>query len=167
MRQEKRKEKVKYRMKKEQKEKGITLIALVITIIVMIILAGTTLSILFGENGVITKAKQAKSEYERAGRNEQIAIEELQNSLNNMGTGGSQPGQNTTDNETGGGTVDPTPSYSDIQIDYEPTTPRNTSTGNPINGVERGPIKVTIKYGETNLINSNRYQYKIGEENWE
>ena len=46
--------------------------ALVITIIVMLILAATTISVLFGENGIITKTKQAKSEYERAGQNEQL-----------------------------------------------------------------------------------------------
>ena len=37
--------------------KGITLIALVITIIVLLILAGVTISTLMGENGVITRSK--------------------------------------------------------------------------------------------------------------
>lgn len=35
--------------------KGITLIALVVTIIVLLLLAGITISLLFGQNGVITK----------------------------------------------------------------------------------------------------------------
>lgn len=42
------------------KESGITLIALVITIIILIILAGVSINILLGENGIITKAKEAK-----------------------------------------------------------------------------------------------------------
>lgn len=42
------------------REKGITLIALVITIIVLIILAGVSINLILGENGIITKAQQAK-----------------------------------------------------------------------------------------------------------
>lgn len=42
------------------KNKGITLIALVVTIIVLIILAGVSLALVFGENGMITKSKDAK-----------------------------------------------------------------------------------------------------------
>ena len=45
-----------------KKEKGITLIALVITIVVLIILAGVSISMLTGENGIITKAKESKEE---------------------------------------------------------------------------------------------------------
>ena len=48
-------------MKKDKrKEKGITLIALVITIIVLLILSGVTISALSGENGIITNAVKAK-----------------------------------------------------------------------------------------------------------
>ena len=39
---------------------GITLIALVITIIVLLLLAGVAIATLTGENGLITRAKQAK-----------------------------------------------------------------------------------------------------------
>ena len=42
-----------------KKEKGITLIALIITIIVMLILTGVTLSITLGDNGLVNKAKEA------------------------------------------------------------------------------------------------------------
>ena len=42
------------------KQKGITLIALVITIIVLIILAGISINLILGENGIITKATNAK-----------------------------------------------------------------------------------------------------------
>ena len=45
---------------KERREKGITLIALVITIIVLIVLAGIAISMTVGENGIFTKAKEAK-----------------------------------------------------------------------------------------------------------
>ena len=45
---------------KNNKIKGITLIALVVTIVVLLILAGITLTIVFGENGVINQAQKAK-----------------------------------------------------------------------------------------------------------
>ena len=47
-------------LNRPRKEKGITLVALVITIVVIIILAMITINFLFGENGLITKAQEAK-----------------------------------------------------------------------------------------------------------
>ncbi|MFR5190657.1 MAG: prepilin-type N-terminal cleavage/methylation domain-containing protein, partial [Clostridia bacterium] len=43
-----------------KKEKGVTLVALVITMIILIILAGISINTLVGDDGIITKAKQAK-----------------------------------------------------------------------------------------------------------
>ena len=48
----------------EKQNKGITLVALVITIIIIIILATVAISFIFGENGLITKAQQAKLQHE-------------------------------------------------------------------------------------------------------
>ena len=49
-----------------RKERGITLIALVITIIVSLILAGVSIAMLTGENGILTQAQNAKEETEKA-----------------------------------------------------------------------------------------------------
>lgn len=46
--------------KKDTNSKGITLIALVITIIILLILAGITISTIFGDNGILTKVKDSK-----------------------------------------------------------------------------------------------------------
>lgn len=43
-----------------EKSKGITLVALVITIIILLILSGVVLSLIIGENGLVQKAKQSK-----------------------------------------------------------------------------------------------------------
>ena len=43
-----------------KEERGITLIALVVTIVVLLILAGITISLVFGSNGVIQKAQDSK-----------------------------------------------------------------------------------------------------------
>ena len=50
----------------KQNENGITLIALVITIIVLLILAGVSIAMLTGENGILTQAQRAKQETENA-----------------------------------------------------------------------------------------------------
>ena len=56
------------------KSKGMTLIALVITIVVLLILAGITIGTLTSDNGVIEEAKTAKELAEKAGVEEQIEI---------------------------------------------------------------------------------------------
>lgn len=61
-------------MKKSKMMNGITLIALVITIIVLLILAGVTIATLTGDNGVLTKAKEAKTETTKEGAKEQARI---------------------------------------------------------------------------------------------
>ena len=54
----------------KNKNNGITLIALIVTIVVLIIIAGVTLNIALGENGIFTKAKQAADTYKNAAANE-------------------------------------------------------------------------------------------------
>ncbi len=51
-----------------------------------------------------------------------------------------------------------------IGITIEPTTPRNTTKTGTQNGIEAGPIKVSISYGEIELTNEDKYQYRIGTE---
>ena len=59
---------------KFKKAKGITLIALVITIIVLLILAGVTIATLTGDNGILGKAKTAKTTNDEEKAKEQIKI---------------------------------------------------------------------------------------------
>lgn len=61
----------------KQKNKGITLIALVITIIVLLILAGVTISTLTGENGILTKATTSKNQTIISQDEEMIELEIL------------------------------------------------------------------------------------------
>ena len=57
-----------------RKERGITLIALVITIIVLLILVTVSIQAILGENGISTKAKNAKVQSEIASEKEQINV---------------------------------------------------------------------------------------------
>ena len=63
--------------KLERDEKGITLIALVVTIIVLIVLAGIAISMTVGENGIFAKAKEAKRLQITAEAKEKIGTEIL------------------------------------------------------------------------------------------
>ena len=62
---------------KIQENKAITLIALVITIIVLIILAGVTINLTLGQNGLFTRAKTAREEYSTAEAKEKLEQEIL------------------------------------------------------------------------------------------
>ena len=59
----------------EKNEKGITLIALVLTIIVLLILAGVSIATLTGPNGLLTRANEAKTEMGKAGAKEKVQVE--------------------------------------------------------------------------------------------
>ena len=61
-------------MKYFRKSRGITLIALVITIIVLLILAGVTIATLRGDNGILTKAEEAKLSTELSGYKEALEL---------------------------------------------------------------------------------------------
>lgn len=62
---------------KRRNEKGITLVALVVTIIILIILAGVSINLLVGQDGLISRAKLAKEQYENAAQDEQNKLNEL------------------------------------------------------------------------------------------
>ena len=86
-------------MEKLQKnrQRGITLIALIITIIILIILAGVAINLSFGENGLFSKAKYAKEKY----TNEEYLEQEQLNEINAyLAKDGSLP-ENTKDTVTG------------------------------------------------------------------
>ena len=70
---------------------GITLIALVVTIVVLLILAGITISLVFSENGIIAKAREAANKTNEAVINEQAQMNDVTAAMENMlnGTGGS------------------------------------------------------------------------------
>ena len=78
------------------KQTGITLIALVITIVVLLILAGVSINALFSDNGIIERAKDAQNKVDEAEKKDLEAINKLNNWLEENGgikngTGGDTP----------------------------------------------------------------------------
>ena len=72
------------------RNKGVTLISLVVTIIVLLILAGITIGTIFNDNGIIKKAQEAANATEEAAKNDQAAINGLLNEMDSIinGIGG-------------------------------------------------------------------------------
>ena len=70
-------------LKTKKNTKGITLIALVITIIVLLILSGVTIAALSGDNGILTRAKEAKERTVQAQKEEEKTLTDMENILNN------------------------------------------------------------------------------------
>ena len=61
----------------KNKNQGITLVAVIITVIVLLILAGVSIATLTGENGILTKAGTAKEDTQRASAIEQAKVDIL------------------------------------------------------------------------------------------
>ncbi len=57
-----------------KKEKGITLVALVVTIVVLLILAGVSLSLVLSNQGIVTKANEGKTNYTNAAEEEKLEL---------------------------------------------------------------------------------------------
>ena len=72
------------------KNRGVTLISLVVTIIVLLVLAGITIGTIFDDNGIIEKAQEAANATEEAAKNDQAAINGLLNEMDSIinGIGG-------------------------------------------------------------------------------
>ena len=67
----------------KQEERGITLIALIVTIITMLILAGISIKLAIDNNGVIENAKEAKNQYEQSQTEEDSKLSDLSSIMKN------------------------------------------------------------------------------------
>ena len=74
-------------MKNIKEKRGITLIALAVTIVVILILAGVTIDAVFSENGIINKAKEAENAMNNAVVNDQAELNDLLEELNEIMNG--------------------------------------------------------------------------------
>ena len=112
-------------------ESGITLIALIVTIVVLLILAGITISLVFSDTGIIAKAREAAEKTNQAAINEQAHMNELAEYLDNML------------NEIGGSGEEPTPP--------KPTLPSDGSYNEEkgVNTPNLGEGMTAIKWDET------------------
>ena len=115
-----------------KRNKGITLIALVVTIIVLLILAGISINMLTADNGIIKKALEAKQETEAAQEEENRILKEYEDLMKKYGSG-STGGDGTGGEGTGG----------EDTGDEDEKLPE-TAEGQPADT----PIKNPTEYGE-------------------
>ena len=101
-----------------KKQSGITLVALVVTIVVLLILAGITIMYTMGDNSIFKKAQEAKDKTDQAIKDEQEYFNNLDNVINQYLDG------NSTDSNK----VD----VSTITTKVDKNTPAKDSLGNPI-----------------------------------
>ena len=91
MEKEKLKKQTNFNTQKLKNNKAITLIALVVTIVVLLILAGISISLVVGDNGLIRKSKDAKKQYEEAQANELAMTDEAGDLIDETVTGVAKP----------------------------------------------------------------------------
>ena len=70
----------------KREQAAITLLALVVTIVVLILLAGVSINLVIGNNGIMQKALKAKKDMEQAAKEEQEGLSALEERLNSLNT---------------------------------------------------------------------------------
>ena len=71
-------------LKKENKQSGVTLVALVVTIVVLLILSGVSLKLVLDKNGIVKQADEAKNKYEEDETNSETRLSEYANYIKNQ-----------------------------------------------------------------------------------
>ena len=119
-----------------KKTKGITLIALVVTIVVLLILAGVSINMVLGQNGIVTKAKEARDKTEQAKQNDLASMDQVVKDMDDI----------LNDNGTSGGDDTPTATKTLVEafnagelkigdyVDYKPTAGQTYTSATDENG---------------------------------
>ena len=108
-----------------KKNKGITLVALVVTIVVLLILAGVSINLVLGDNGIIAKAKEAQRKSAEASQNDLIGMNELAQQLGEKINGSTGSGSG---NGGAGGSGAGTKVPAEATAETAPYFPDNTFT---------------------------------------
>ena len=83
--------------------KGITLVALVVTIVVLLILAGVSINLVLGNNGIIAKAKDAETKSAEASQNDLKGMNGLVSEMEGALAGNGSTGSGSGNGNTGSG----------------------------------------------------------------
>ena len=118
-----------------QREKGVTLIALVVTITVLLILASVTITSVFGDNGILIKAQEAANEIKNALEQEQAELNQMYNELA------------SAMNNTSGGDTDP-----DVPVEPELPSDGSYSEAKGVNTPNLGEGMTPIKWNGSTWI---------------
>lgn len=121
-------------IEKVKNQNGITLVALIVTVILLVILTGVTVNTLVGDNGILTASKESKNAYESQLLNKQYEMNDTRSRVDQMNPDqadlnniGKNPVINTTTNTTGNNEV--TPPLVDPDWDLSIVTPIEDGKG--------------------------------------
>ena len=109
-------------IKNYSNQTGITLIALVVTIVVLLILAGVSLNAIFSENGIIKRAKDAQNKMDQATQNDLDSINELNNWIDGKTNGTTGGNDNPTTSDLPSVANETIPYYPDETFTKDPDT---------------------------------------------
>ena len=145
---------------KIRNKRGITLIALVVTIIVLLILAGVTIATLTGENGILTKAQEAKEKTDKAQKDEENTLNDYELYIKEA-TGETVYRLNDLPKE-----MENPPT---IEMVGESSTLENSTWITPIVDVDAGTVNDVYTSFNSTLVQANqyspKYQYIFGRNN--
>ena len=154
-------------LRNKEKERGITLIALITTIIVLLILAGITIGAITGSNGIIGQAQSAKEETEISQEKEIIDISTVEAmGKNNRGNLEEEEFQNAIDKHTNG-KADVTDVGEEFEVFFEEsnryyTVDKDGNILGQIDAIEdKYPGDITRKEDGTVLDGSKEHPYEI------
>uniref|UniRef100_UPI00384A513C type II secretion system protein n=1 Tax=Methanobrevibacter smithii TaxID=2173 RepID=UPI00384A513C len=136
--------------KNSRRQEGITLVALVITVVVMLILAGVAIAAIVDGDGLFNKTRQAAESYENATRYEADKIKTLMNEIdnylgnvddeeNNPPTGGATIGEIVNENKTFDGQATGTYNNPIIPKGFAPVNENNATWGSE-EGYQKGLV---------------------------
>ena len=110
-----------------KKNKGITLVALVVTIVVLLILAGVSINLVLGDNGIIAKAKEAQRKSAEASENDLKGMNGLVSEMEGALAGNGSTGSGSGNGGAGGSGTD-TKVPAEATAETAPYFPDNTFT---------------------------------------
>ena len=146
-----------------RRNSGITLIALVVTIVVLIILATVSINTVLGDNGIISRAQKARDSYSNSQKSEDEQMAVLANEM----------AQYDTDNSGSGGTTKPEEGIT-ATVEGKTVTITKDNVADYLGKVVTNyvPTATTVKIGEKTYTVSNNYRLyyvdfdgKYGEKN--
>ncbi len=110
-----------------KKNKGITLVALVVTIVVLLILAGVSINLVLGDNGIVKKAQDAKTKSAEASENDLKGMNGLVSEMEGALAGNGSTGSGNGNGGAGGSGTD-TKVPAEATAETAPYFPDNTFT---------------------------------------
>ena len=152
-------------MKKEKNKRydgGITLVALVVTIVILLILAGVSLNLVIGNEGILTRSKDTVDKYGRQAENEQQGLNDVETWLGEQFGDGTGSGEDkgvikvpVNTKATSNGTIDgkePNINNPIIPKNYIPINSGNANWGDGNNSPTQGSVDngLVIKDSDNN-----------------